>query len=180
MRRCRGFTLFEAMIASFLFGMVMLALASLFSDSARVTRYVDLKERTTLALQIGLERISSELREATEIKGTGSTLRFEKIDPLAEFNEGNLPGIPDPVPPGWSPGGWTRYAGGARVDVRYSVADGVLYREVQGERQKVIEGLEGFNSEQPETGVIELTVAVAEQNVIRTLSTRVVCPVIVP
>lgn len=168
------------MIASFLFGMVMLALASMFQDSAKVTRYVDLKERTTLALQVGLDRISSELREATEIKATGSSLRFEKIDPTVQFSDASLPGVPDPVPAGWGPGNWTRYGSGDRVDVIYRSVGGVLLRVVQGEEQKVIEGLQGFSSAQPEPGVIELTVSVAEQNVIRTLTTQVVCPVIVP
>ncbi|MBI3929355.1 MAG: type II secretion system protein [Armatimonadetes bacterium] len=178
-RTLRGFSLIEVVITMLLLSMVMTMVSLLLQGSAQVVNFAEAVERTGQAAQLGLERITSELREATEIKSTGGTLVFEKVDPTRSFDSSNIPDVPGPLPDGWTPPGWTRYPAAAYLTVTYRSDGTQLVRRVGSVRQVIAEGITGFDSRQPETGVIRLSLTMQERRRTRTLETLVTCPVVV-
>lgn len=182
-----GLSLAEALLAIFLAGATMGMLGLLFQRSYQVLRVIDDKERSRQAGRMGLDRMTSELREAVRLAPVGTTLEFEKIDPNAEIS----PPFPVPAEVGedyeplpWGPA--DAYPDEKRLLVRYSTANSALLREVKVKssgawvRQIVVEGVNAFRCEQnPENpGEIEITVTVQDNQRFVTLSSRVLCPCI--
>lgn len=188
-------TLAESLLALFLVGLVMGLLAALFQRSIQVLRFLDDKERARQAGRMGLDRISSELREATKLLSLGDSVSFIKIDPTKDVSP--PPPAPSPVPsdpdnfvlPVWTPE--MAYPDSARLRVRYDTSDEKLYRQVQQAdggtptRQLIIEGINSFICRQelefgvpknPGEVIIEVSVRDNERVVI--LSSRILCPCI--
>ena len=187
MRKSRGFTLAEAILAISLVAVAMGLLGLLFQRSLDVLKLIDDKERARQAGRMGLDRLTSELREATFLTSMGSVAEFEKIDPTKEAVDPPVaPNNPpeDFVPPEYFP--TTAYPDSARLQIRYSTADDALVREVRSKggggfvRQTVVQGVNSINcTTTPDTpGQIEVTVAVQSSRRILSLSSRILCPCI--
>lgn len=185
--RHRGFSLAEALIAISLVAMTLGMLALLFQRSFHVLKIIDDKELARQAGRMGLDRITSELREAVEEPLLGSVVEFEKIRPGAEISE--PPAVPTPLPndftaPEWEPN--DAYPPSERLLVRYSTADEKLFREVRLKssgtwvKQVVVVGINSFfckkNPESPSE--IEVMVSILDGGKIVSLSNRVFLPCI--
>lgn len=187
-RKSQGFTLAETMLALFLIGLVMSAVALLFHRSFQVLRTLDAKERTRQAARMGLDRMTSELREATFISQVGAgVLSFEKIDPGATAV---LPDdVPEVVPDEFEPpqyGPDQAYPESTRLEVEYEAVDENLVRRVRvkgsgsWDEQTVVSGVNAFSCVQnPDNeGEVEVTVTVFDNRRAMTLSSRILCPCI--
>lgn len=186
-KRRWGISLAEALLAIFLAGATMGMLGLLFQRSFSVLRVLDDKERSRQAGRMGLDRMTSELREAVRMVSLGETLEFEKIDPNSTIVTPSP--APTQVPEDYEPPPWTpedAYPDNDRLLVRYSTADDALLRQVKRKtagsyvRQTVVEGVNAFvcvqNPENP--GEIEVRLTVQDNKRMMTLSSRVLCPCI--
>ncbi len=182
-----GISLAEALLAIFLAGATMGMLGLLFQRSFSVLRLIDDKERARQAGRMGLDRMTSELREAVRMETVGDTLEFEKIDPNAVI-VAPAP-APTAVPEDYEPPEWTpndAYPDARRLLVRYSTDNNALFRQVKVKssgayvRQTVVEGVNAFRCAQnPENpGEVEVTLTVQDNQRMLTLSSRVICPCI--
>jgi type II secretory pathway pseudopilin PulG len=190
----KGFSLIEALLALFLIGLTIGLIGALFQRSFVVLRQLDDKERARQASRMGLDRITSELREATEFITVGADLlEFEKIDPTQEVvlppeppkdSEGRVVVPDDYVPPPWTPE--DAYPDDRRLIVSYTVEAEVLIRTVRrksgpgSSRQVVVVGVNAFNSEiNPDNEAeIDVTIAVRDNRRVSTVSSRVLAPCI--
>lgn len=71
LRRARGFTLVEMVIAISIIGVMAAYGSSMFSDVFRTTRMVDASQTSADQARYALERIARELREVQYVTGTG-------------------------------------------------------------------------------------------------------------
>lgn len=187
MRRSSGFTLAEAILAISLVAVATGLLGLLFQRSLEVLKVIDDKERARQAGRMGLDRLTAELREATLLSDMGSVAEFEKIDPTVTAVEPPVaPNNPpeDFVPPEYLP--TTAYPDSARLQVRYSVAEDALIREVRVKGvggyvgQTVVQGVNAIMcTTTPDTpGQVEVTVTVQSSKRILSVSSRILCPCI--
>lgn len=184
----RGFTLMESLIAMFLVALVMTFTGLLFHRSFEILRTLDDKERTRQASRLGLDRITSELREATQVVSTGSgQLEFVKVDPEA------VAATPEPAPAepsdDFTPDPYNAqiaYPESARLLVRYRTENERLLRGVRQlsggpwTEQVVVVGVNSFVcTPNPESeGEFDVEVSILDNRRVRTLRSRVVCPCI--
>lgn len=158
-----GFTLAETMITLFLIALIFGVVAALIQNGYRVLSFQSKKERSTLAAQVALDRLCSELREATAVDSTGPTLEFRKVDKsvTGRFDTASPP---------------TDYPFGSLITVRYSTdGQGFLLRQAGGQSAVLAEGVSGFNCTL--TGArMEIALGVQEQTLLRSLSTVVLLP----
>jgi type II secretory pathway component PulJ len=156
----RGFTLAEAILAMFLFSIVFVLTAQVLNNAHRILRHQRYKTAAQQGIQMALSRISSELREAIGIQqlGTG-VLEFYKADAslsryasLANFN--------------------------ARLNVRYELQNGQLYRRVMpgGQAQLIAEELYGFSSTQLANNNVQVQLTFRDPKLVRTYDVQVAVP----
>jgi type II secretory pathway pseudopilin PulG len=187
MRGERGFTLMETVVSIGMVAMVMAFTGLLFQRSFNVLRVLDDKERTRQAARMGLDRITSELREATRIVATADFVEFEKIDPTAVIVV--PPPEPDPVDDGFVPPTYTpqtAYPDNRRLIVRYETIDENLVRRVRRLNsgsftdQVVVAGVNSFTVTEVVENVGEVTVevSVVDNGRVKTVFGRVLCPCI--
>lgn len=187
MRGRRGFTLLETVVSIGMVAMVMAFTGLLFHRSFNVLRLLDDKERSRQAARMGLDRITSELREATAIINSGDSVVFEKIDPTAVIVEPDP--VPTPindlsVPPLYSP--QIAYPNSARLVVRYQTIEENLIRGVRQKtsssftEQVVVAGVNAFTVSEVEgnTGEVLVEVSIVDNGRVKTVSGRVLCPCI--
>lgn len=183
-----GFSLAEVVITVFLVGMVLGIMANLLGGANRVMRYSEMRERSYIAAQQALDRVSCELREAVSIDAVGTGITFTKIDPTQPFNEALLPVPPADPPPLWSPaipGGYP-YPAGSRLQIRYWSNGNNLFRSINGGSQHlVVEGIVGLTSSQPavteQPGIVDLSIGVAPPNgPVQSVTTTVTCMGVYP
>ena len=187
-RKSIAFTLLESLISMFMLALVMTFTALLFHKSYQMMRKLDDKETTRQAARMGLDRITSELREAVEITGgNGGVLEFVKIDPNAAIVE-PAPEPEDPEddyePPAYN--STIAYPASSRLQVRYRTENEKLIREVRKASggswvgQVVVVGVNSFLCEQnPDNrGEVDVTVSVLDNRTVKTISSRVLCPCI--
>lgn len=140
MRRGRiwGFSLIELVIILFLTGICLFMVGRLTSQTFQTLRFLRGKSQTLQAAAQGIERLTSELREAVEVSST-DPLTFSKVDPSAPFaldydgdsSTNANPGDPDPdLPPDTWSDSYARDAFDRNQlgSVTYQMADGVLSR----------------------------------------------------
>ncbi len=191
----RGLTIAESLVAMGLVAVVMGALALLFQRSFGVLRQLDDKERVRQVSRMGLDRILSEVREATRIVSAGTDIvQFEKIDPSASA----VPPIPAPPPPpaapepadDYTPPSYLpeeAYPDSSRLIVTYRIQGEVLVRQVQrktggaSQSQAVVEGVNSFVATVDDATPNKVTVAVSakEKTRVTSLKGSVLCPCIV-
>ncbi|MEW6282180.1 MAG: hypothetical protein AB1758_26475 [Candidatus Eremiobacterota bacterium] len=163
----RAFSLAEVVITLFLVALVFGVVAVLISKAYRVLSFQTMKQRSALAAQVALDRISAELREATAVTGTGGRLDFRKIDK-------SVPGRFDLASPP------SNYPFGTEIAVSYrSDGRGNLVRVVGGQTQVVVEGVTGFacSTVGPR---LDLALSIQEQQRVRRVSTAVFLPGVAP
>lgn len=85
MKRNRGFSLFEVVIVFFLSSLILVVASRLAHETFVSLRFLEEKAQTVQSATLGLERLSSELREAVKIRESGTLVRFDKVDPQAPF-----------------------------------------------------------------------------------------------
>lgn len=84
--RGRGFSLIEVAIVVFLISLILMVVSRLAHETFVSLRFLEEKAQTVQSATLGLERLSSELREAVEVNSdTGNFLSFHKVDPQAPF-----------------------------------------------------------------------------------------------
>lgn len=183
-----GFTLLESLISMFLLAVVLALTGLLFQRSFVVLRVLDDKERTRQAARLGLDRITSELREATRVEPPSeNNLTFEKINPEAVIvSPSPAPTAPpdDFVPAEYGPA--QAYPDVARLKVGYSVQNEKLIRSVSrltggaSASQVVVVGINSFTCTEVEDnpGEYEVKVSVLDNRRVMTLKSLVVCPCI--
>ena len=110
----RGFSIIEITIVVFLTSLILMVVSRLAHETFVSLRFLEEKAQTVQSATLGLERLSSELREAVEVNsGAGDSLSFHKVDPQAPFaldydrdsSPNSNPGEPtadDPEPYLWS------------------------------------------------------------------------------
>lgn len=189
-----GFTLIETLLALFLVGLVMGLVGLLFHRSFQMLRVLDAKERARQAGRMGLDRITSELREAVSIQFAGdSRVEFTKIDPAAT----SVPPPPAPTEaelrdgyePDFLPWGLNQaYPKARRLEVRYSlgaVNDNLLRKVTSGEtgntfEQVVVSGINKFvcTTDPDRVGEVTVLVTVFDGSQVKTLKSVILCPCI--
>ena len=108
-----GFSLIEVVLVLFLMGVILMIVSRLIGRTFETLRYLEEKGQTVQSATLGLERLSSELREAVAVTtATGSTAVFQKVEPNAPYaldydkdtSPNANPGDPDPsiAPWDWS------------------------------------------------------------------------------
>lgn len=187
MRRARGLTLMETVVSITMMALVLAMTGLLFHRSFNVLRVLDDKERTRQAARMGLDRITSELREATDIREASDALEFEKINPVA------VAVAPDPEPtpvedefepPEYTP--QTAYPNDQRLIVRYETENDNLIRRVRRKSdstfhtQVVVAGVNSFSVTEVEEnlGEVQVQVAVVDNGRLNIVSGQVLCPCI--
>ncbi len=165
--RSPGYTLAETLITLFLMAMVFGVVAVLITRGYRVLTFQSQKERTTLAAQVALDRMTAELREATAVDVVGPQLTFRKIDK-------SVAGRFDLTTPP------TTYPLGDEIAVTYQTdGAGNLMRLVGGQSQLIVEGVTGFTCSL--TGPrLDAALSVQEATRITRLSTVVFLPGLAP
>lgn len=162
----KGLSLFEAVLTIFLVFMVFWVAADLLHNASRAVRFGDAKSRSAQAVQLALQRMTNEAREAYQLVTTGSDLTLLKVDPA--------PGrLPNPLPtPAGAPGSWDPAAGS--LQVRYWV-DGQkrLWRDVGPSSQLIAEGISGFSTQLLPNGNLEVSLALNEDTQVKTFTTQV-------
>ena len=164
--------------------MVMAFTGLLFHRSFQILRVLDDKERARQAARMGLDRIMSELREATLIIEASSELEFEKIDPTRKIIEpAAIPEDPpnDFVPPPYGPA--QAYPDNNRLIVRYEIQNENLVRRVKRktggafQNQVVVAGVNAFTcTETPgNEGEVKVEVSVRDNRRVLIVSGRVLC-----
>lgn len=110
-RRSRGFSLLEIVMVLFLMGVCLYMVGRLTGQTFSTLRFLREKAQTAQSASLGLERLSSELREAVAVSSL-SPLTFQKVDPGApialDYDQDPSPGA-NPGPPDFSvdPDGWS-------------------------------------------------------------------------
>jgi hypothetical protein len=164
----------------FLMLMVVVVFAALSREYSRVMRRTNNRAQTMQAAATGLELLARELRGAQAISvpvlrgQTASALNFTVVD----VNQPDrLFPAPNPDPPRLPI--LDLNAANRMQHVDYAVADGGLRRRVANNAQLIIsdqvvsEGVNGFNCTWRTDHSAELRVSVQEDNLLRTLSHRV-------
>ncbi len=189
-RPVSGFSIAEALLAIFLIGIVLGMVGVLFQRSFTVLRMLDDKERARQASRMGLDRITSELREAIRIEAVGvDVVEFEKIDPNSIIEEPPKPPEPELLTDDFVPQEWTpedAYPPENRLMVRYSIDGENLVRSVrrvsggQAATQVVVVGVNSFTSSvNPDNQAeIDITLSVRDNRRVNSLSGRVMAPCI--
>lgn len=152
----RGLSLVEVMICMLLVGIVLAVTARLFTGYSTALRHSNDKNRELEVLRSTLERLGSELSQATEVIQGADSVEFQRITPGAA--------IPSPLEPGWSPRS-------RLTKVRYSLEGTDLIRSVSSNRLVAATGINGFFVEVKEYGYL-VRISVLEEKLVRTLSTR--------
>lgn len=120
-----GFSLIEMMAASAIIFLILGLTGALVGDYSRVLRHNSPREAMLEVVELGLERVSSEVSGAIELvtpaSGTTSVIDFDRINPNTE----RLPTVmPSPAEDSWD------YRNPDDIlSVSYSVDSGVLIRE---------------------------------------------------
>lgn len=175
MRR-RGLTLLETTVTMFLVALILGLAAALVDEYSDILRHSSGKERTLGAVQVGLERLRSEAREAFEIlePGVGATsaqLRLRTVDPTRQALRLPLP-VPEPAALSWNP-----HDPAHVVEVRYFTSGQALVRQVAGSDElRVADGVAGFSCRLEAGGSLRLDLSVTEDKRTRSLTTTVYLP----
>ena len=85
MRNFRGFSLIEVVIVLFLGSLILLVASRLAHETLVSLRFLEEKADTVQSATLGLERLSSELREAVKLHSSHPILSFDKVDPAAPY-----------------------------------------------------------------------------------------------
>lgn len=176
MIRRRGLTLLETTVTMFLVALVMGLAAAVVAEYSEILRHSSGKERTLGAVQVGLERLRSEAREAFAILepamgATSPELRLLKVDPSRQLLRLPSP-VPEPAALSWDP-----HDPAHVVEVRYFTSQESLVREVAGlGEHRVAEGVAGFSCRLLGDGSLRLDLSVTEDKKTRSLTTTVYLP----
>lgn len=178
-RGVRGFSIAEALLATFLIFMILGTAASLFQNYSSIMRHSSPKERSLVGGQVALDRIRCELPAAVVMHepALASTslynrVVFEKIDPSVTSR------LPVPVPDAWSmPAfGWDPNSPSHCCLVEYSVDSGDLVRKVWGAgysaQELMAEGVVGLNSQMNTRSSVNLTLSMSEDGRTRRVTTE--------
>lgn len=146
MRSRRAFSLVEAMLTLFIVFLIFGVAAQLLMGYAGVMKSSAGKSDTLSSLQVGMQVMIDDLRQATQVLsppagGSSLDLRFSKIDPTLNW-------LPGPVPGSWSP-----LAASNLVDVRYYLDTGRLLRVAGASTWQVADGLGGLQFEDQVHGI---------------------------
>ena len=151
-----GLSLLEVIISTFLVGLVLLVASQLFRGYSTAIRHSQDKDREVEIAQSTIERLCSELSQATTVTPGLDSVTFQRLSPTATSPT-------SPLPVGWNPRATARM-----LNVTYELVDGNLDR-VATSRQTMATGLGGFSV--TTTGpACQVTLSVLEQKIVRVLT----------
>lgn len=147
----------------FAMGIIFLVLGlagALITDYSRVLRRAAPREKLLEVIELGSERVASELSGALAVTvpstGTSSTLSFDRIDPSADR-------LPSP-PPDPFPGFWDFRDPDHILVVTYSVSGGELIRDTDSATatasEVLCQGLSGMSATRVNNRCIRVTFSV--------------------
>lgn len=197
-RVARAFSLVEVVLVLFLTGLILLIVSRLTQRTFTTLRFLEEKAETVQSATLGIERLSSELREAVQVSGY-SPLTFRKVDPSAPYaldqdldsSADSNPGDP-PVDSDFST--WKHSYASDAFDrdqlgtVTYSLSASMLTRTAQkGGRSLTTQVATHVNSfvaipapnlggQATASNVVQVTLSLQEQRRVVTFSTIVVIP----
>ena len=205
MRRERGFSIIEITIVIFLTSLILMVVSRLAHETLVSLRFLEEKAQTVQSATLGLERLSSELREAVQVlTGPRDSVSFHKVDPQApfaldydrnsspNFNPGE-PTTDDPEPYLWSDT-YRRDAFGRDQWglVEYFTEDDRLVRRVtKGGREAITDVATNLNTflvdpapslsgQATTSAVFRISLSLLEERRVVTFSTIVVVPGLEP
>lgn len=177
----KGFTLIEILLVMLMTAMILLMVSQLTSQTFGTLRFLQQKSQTLQSASLGLDRLSSELREAVEVTQVGGTLIFDKVNFAAPECVNNA--LSDP------PTAWVRsYADINQIGtVTYTVTNGVLNRTASfggTQTTAVATRVDDFNVERSPTlsgratrnNVFLVTLAINEDRRIATFEAVITVP----
>lgn len=158
------------MLASLVIFMVLGMVGLLVSDTSRILRRSEPQERLLEAIELGSERICSELscalRVTTPSSGTASFLAFDRIDPSASARLPNP--LPDPLPTSWDP-----QLPAHVLTVAYRIDSGTLLRQVSTASRSVSEevchGLTGMSATRVGEQTVKVTLSILVNENLKTV-----------
>lgn len=183
MKKSRAaFTLIEMVILLFLAGVILFAVSRLTRETYKSLNFLREKAQTYESAVQGVERLTSDMREAvTQPTITGDSVSFSKVKPAEDVAKGGAP-RPHPLDPSYEtyvpPTG--PYGGGQRVTVTYRIAGGNLEREIGGFRSVVAEDVNDFIVTPRGSGSYEVVMTIQENRRVQTFHSFVTCPGVAP
>lgn len=182
MKRTAAFTFLEALVTLALVAIVFGALMIMLLEAFRISRKSSQKTVVAEAAELGLERMSSEAREAlvllNPLPGSPENqLIFRKVNP-DNASTGRLPALP-PAP---NPAGtWNPFNPAYLLRVRYSVVGEKLVREVgpvagpPGASMILANSIRGLQVDQIQNGHLRLVLSVQDGLVVSSHTAEVTC-----
>lgn len=181
MRR-RAFTFLEALVTLALVAVVFGALMIMLLEAFRIARKSSDKTASAEAAELGLERMSSEAREALVIVGPAVAtsdvqLTFHKINPDNTVTNRlpNTPPLPDPLAT------WNPFTPAYLLQVRYLVVSEQLRREVgpvggaPTATMILCDHIRGLKVDRPRSAHLLLELSVQDGLTVVAHSTEVIC-----
>lgn len=181
-RAARAFTLIEMVILLFLAGVILFAVSRLTRETYKSLVFLREKAQTYESAVLGVERLTSDMREAvTAPIISGTTVSFSKVKPAEDSAKGGPP-RPNPIDPAYAtyvpPTG--PYGGGQLVTVTYNVTAGNLQRQIAGFTSVVAEDVNDFSVTPRGNGSYEVVLSIQENRRVQTFHSFVTCPGVVP
>lgn len=182
MRKSRAFTFLEALVTLALVAVVFGALMFMLLEAFRIARKGSQKTVVAEAAELGLERMSSELREAlilvNPLVGTPeSQLIFHKVNP-DNAATGRLPAVPPAPDPAAT---WNPFNAAYLLRVRYSVVGEKLVREVgpvgapPTASMALADHIRGLSVDQVQNSHLRLVLSVQDGQVVSSHTMEVKC-----
>lgn len=164
----------ETLITLLLVGLVLGLILTLFTRGMRSYQATTARDEAAQSANLALDRLLSEMREATSLVSTSPNLEFVKVDPAATNR------IVSPPPLSWDP---EDPAFHLSVRYRLDAARGELLREVgpQGSFQEsslLASQVSGLACVQRSPGIFVVTLSLRSQDLIKTYCGSVVCPLL--
>jgi Tfp pilus assembly protein PilW len=181
-RRVSAFTLIEMVVLLFLAGVILFAVSQLTRETYKTLVFLREKAQTQESAVLGVERLTSDLREAvTPPVSSGNTVSFSKVKP-GEPKAKNAPPHPNPndiayasyVPPVGP------YTGSQLTQVTYQLTDGNLQRTIGTFTSMLAENVNDFSVTPRGNGSYEVLLTIQENRRVQTFESFVTCPGITP
>ena len=181
-RRHSAFTLIEMVVLLMLAGIILFAVSRLTRETYKTLVFLREKAQTYESAVLGVERLTSDLREAvTNPVISGSQVSFSKVKP-GEPKAKSAPPHPNPTDPAYAayvpPVG--PYSGGELTQVVYRKSGENLDRTIGSFTSVLAEDVNDFQVNSQGGGSFEVVLTIQENRRILTFESFVTCPGLVP
>lgn len=183
--RNSGFTLIEMVIMLFLAAIILLSVSRLTGETVSTLSFLREKAQTYQSALVGIERLSSDLREAvvapTITPGASFEMSFRKVKP-GEDRAKDAPPRPSRSDPGYlayaAPTG--AYAGTNLIQVTYKKDGETLNRQFGSFSSRIAENINDIQVVDEGGGSFAITLTVKENRRLQIFEGFVTCPGLAP